>query len=394
MNFFKRKFLDDLLAEYEGKHISLYMPFERESDKWDVNRIRLKNLLTAIEPIWDDAVTPFPAQALRRLVPDGTDLMAGETAVDRPGQGLAIFWAPNFSAAYYLPFGPEEQAIVGHRFVLCPLMQLLQETGEFHLLTLSQQQAQLWRGDRYHLRALTVKGMPDSLEEELALEDPERQLQFHTATGTPGGGQSRPPMFFGHDADKEKKGAVRRYLNEVAEAVDNYLSEQTLPLLTAGVGYVRALYAEVSDYPYLLEAGINGNPDDKKSADLQMDAWQIARPVLAHKKEADRDQLAARQHTDQVVQTFAEIVSAATYGRVQALFVAPDSAAPAQTVWRQPGGKAATGPLNELPDATPADLLDEAIVQTLRHGGRIHMWDRPDSDANGETPVTAALLRF
>ena len=83
----------------------------------------------------------------------------------------------------------------------------------FYVLSLSQNAAQLFEATSDLISMLDLGSTATSMDEALAIEDPERQLQFHSSAG---GGV----RFHGHGAGAElDKTAIQRFLRAVDRGV-------------------------------------------------------------------------------------------------------------------------------------------------------------------------------
>ncbi len=358
--------------------VSIYIPTQRTGDI-EQNQIRLKNMLR-------EAEKQLLEYGLR--TPDAESLLepAQQLLPDLPfwryqADGLAIFISPDIFRQYRLPRTFRELAVVAERFHVKPLIPLFSEDGVFYVLAVSQNQARLLQCTRYNVQDITPAEVPSGREEAMEYDDPEKQHQFHT-TG-PGGAT----IFHGHGAPKDHdKDNILRYFHRVERGVQEVLSDEHAPLVIAGVDYLHPIYREASKYRYLLDEGIEGNPDDLSDEELQERAWQLVQPYFergrAEAVEGYSGALAKGLATNDMKQA----ALAAYDGRVATLFVAT--------------GVHQWGKLDEesrkillYDDRKPGleDLLDFATVHTLAKGGIVYSLD--PEEVPGETAI-AAVLRY
>jgi hypothetical protein len=112
--------------------------------------LRLKHLLAQAEAHLFALGLRTP-QVMELLAP-ATRLLEDNLAFwQHQRDGLALFLARDTSMVYRLPVSFAEQAVVGSRFYIRPLLPLLSGDGTFYLLALSQNHVRLWRGSRYRL---------------------------------------------------------------------------------------------------------------------------------------------------------------------------------------------------------------------------------------------------
>jgi hypothetical protein len=205
MDILTRNDLRALIERPERLSISIYMPAERMGKQVEQNPIRFKNLLGKTEErLAERGVRASEAQAL--LEPAKT-LLRDSLFWQRQSDGLALFVSQDMLRYYRLPLDFEELAVVGDRFHVKPLLPLLSGDGRFYILALSQNTLRLLQGTRYSVSEIELEDVPTSLQHFLQWDDPEKRLQFHTTTQTPGGerihpavSSARPAIFHGHGA--------------------------------------------------------------------------------------------------------------------------------------------------------------------------------------------------
>jgi hypothetical protein len=364
------------------------MPTHRVGQEIQQDPIRLKNLL-------GEAEERLLARGLRtpeaqELLEPAEKLLQDGLFWQRQGDGLAIFLSLEEFRYYRLPFDFDELVVVADRFHIKPLIPLLSGAAQFYVLALSQSKVRLLQGTRYSVSEVDLEGMPKGLAEVLRYNDPEKRFQFHTTTRTPGGKGQRPAMFHGHgvaSAD-DPKDYVLRYFHRVDEGLRDLLRDEQAPLVLAGVDYLLPVYKEANTYPYLVEEGIGGSPEELSAEELHQQAWAIMQPLFmaAQKEAAAQYRQLAGAGSERGSNDLKEIVPAAYHGRVETLFV---------TVGLQQWGTfdPATNAVQLHPEAKPGDedLLDFVAVHTLLNGGTAYAVG-PEK-VPGEAPL-AAVFRY
>ena len=368
MNILGRDDLRTLMGKYKGLCVSIYMPTHRAGRGIQQDSIRLKNLLGEAEEAL--TLSGLRTPEAQELLEPAEKLLQDGLFWQHQSDGLALFLSPEAFRSYRLPFDFEELVVVTDRFHIKPLLPLL-SGGQFYVLALSQNEVRLLQGTRYSVSEVDLEGMPESLAETLRYNDPEKRFQFHTSTRTPGGKGQRPAIFHGHgvaSAD-DPKDYISRYFHQVDEALQDLLRDEQVLLVLAGVDYLHPIYKEANAYPYLVDEGIEGNPEELSAEELHERAWAIVQPLfLAAQKEAAAEykQLAG-VGSEQASNDLKEIVPAAYHGRVETLFV---------TVGLQKWGSfdPDTNVVHLYEEAEPGDedLLDFAAVQTLLNGGTVY----------------------
>jgi hypothetical protein len=388
MDLLIRDELRTLIDGHAGSHVSIYMPTHQMGEEIQEDPVRLKNLLGQAEE--DLSAAGLRTPEAQELLEPALKLVWDGLFWQHQSDGLALFLSAEAFRRYRLPLDFEELVVVSDRFHIKPLLPLLSGDGRFYVLALSQNEVRLLQGTKYSVSEVDLEGVPGSLAEALQYDDPERRLQFHTGTRTPGGKGERPAAFHGHgvaSAD-DPKSYILRYFHRVDEGLQPLLQGEQAPLVLAGVDYLLPLYREANAYPLLVEGGVEGNPERLSAEELHRRAWDLVQPrfLQAQEEAAARYKQLAGGGSEQACNDLAVIVPAAYHGRVETLFVALD-------IQQWGGFDPETNQVMVHRKAEPGDgdLLDSAAIHTLVNGGTVYAVERkkmPDG------PLLAALLRY
>jgi hypothetical protein len=375
--------LRELLECPDDVAVSIYMPTQRTGDV-EQGAIRLKNLVREAEE---------KLQVIGLRQPDAAHLLdrARELVDDilfwhHQSDGLALFLSEHVFTYFRLPYHPDETVVVATRFHVSPLLPLFAADGIFYVLGLSQNRARLVQCSRDGAREVTPDSVPGSMSDVLQYDEVSRNLQFRSGSSQGAAGRGNA-MYHGHGEGKDvAKDNIVRFLREVDHGLHDTLKDERAPLLLAGVGYIRALYAEVATYPHLLAEGIEGNPDNLSPAELQSRGWSLVadhfsrerQTALAHFGEGAARGLTASRHDD--------VVLAAHDGRVSALFVGLGVRR-----WGQVSVDERRVEVHESFEPGDEDLVDATVVQSLLTGASVYVMP-PSEVPNGEG--IAALLRY
>lgn len=344
------------LVDVEGPCVSIFLPTHRAGSEVAQGPIRLRNLVTraerALEGGGASAREADAVLAPVRALADDTEFWV------RQGDGLAVFAAPGFLARYRLPLSLAEEVTVGPSFRVTPLVPLLSGDGRFLLLALSQNAVRLFEASRHRIGELELGPIPTSMDEALAHEDPERQLQVRS-----GGGDSA--MFHGHGAGGEvERAAVERFLRAVGRGLRQRLGGVDRPLVLAAVAEHLPVFKAVSGYPDVVDAAVEGSPDRRTAEQLHAAAWPLVEDRFTADLDAELERYGAVAGTGKATSAPDEVAIAAAEGRVDRLFV--------------------------VAGAAPDEQLDRAVLATLTSGGRVHEVDEPLDEGS---PI-AAVLRY
>ncbi len=386
MELLDRPMLDELMAYRDDTCVAIYLPMERRGADVRGNSVRLKNQLSEV-------AATLEASGWRR--PEIDDFL------DRPRQlledsnywqhqqdGFALFMAPGFYETLRLPLSFEPLAVVSERFHIKPLLPLLGENGVYYILALSQNKVRLLKGTRFSIEEIDAElmaaaGIPGDIDEALAFDDPEEQLQYRTITAGEAGGPEL--LHHGHTIEDEKRQRQRRFVQAVGKGVATLLKGSDAPIVVAAVGYLHALAADVARLPTIAEDFIEGNPEHTQIEALRQRAWEIVSPGFEEARETATTrykELPGNRTTDRLQ----ELVPAAVQGRIGTLFVARN-----KQVWGHYNMETHEVVVDGASRSNGEDLLDYAVVHTLTNGGDVYLLDEDELPAQSDA---AAILRF
>jgi hypothetical protein len=380
--FFRRD-LDELLASEARPAVSLYLPTHVAGREIRQDSIRLKNLRTQtaerLHPEWRRS-------EIDSLLAPADSIVADNDFWRHSENGLAVFLAPDFSRIHKLPLAVAEEAVVGIHFHIKPLLPVLEDAGPFRLLTVSSSHTRLYQGSRWSFSEVEGIGLPQGVGEIAGTTQYENTHKAAPTGGHTGGlGKAQS---LGDAPEELRKTQLIELLHRIAAKVELYFRAEPLPLILAAHPEIVGHFREIAPWRELRPNVIATNPDAMRPDELHQRAYQM----IAAEYETAR--MAALQRLDALLGSgdgkattrADEIVRAARYGQVATLFVSGD-----KHLW---------GAFDEardrvVPHGTPKpgdiDLLDYAVVITLRQGGRV--WP-VDQEALPPAVRAAAILRY
>jgi hypothetical protein len=343
--------------------VSLYQPSLRQSPQAERDKVQLKSLLDRAERELKDA--GWDQREAGEILRPGRELVADDVAWQDRAQGGAVFAAPGFFRAWRLPLEFSEELRVGRRFHLKPLLPLFIQGGFYYLLALSQNQVRLLAGNRYGLEEMDKGTAPDSLAEALRYDDPERSVQQHAQQD----GARRETMFHGQGVTggEQDKEDLLRFCRAVDRGVSRVLAGSQAPLVVAGVDHLLPVYQKANSYPHLWPQGPTGNPEMLSPAELHQKAWPLLEPAFCQEREDAADRFHDLKGTGKASSRLEEVVTAASDGRVDSLFVALD-----RHRWGSFDPQDRRVETSDRPGPGAEDLTDLAAALTLQNGGAVH----------------------
>ncbi|MEM9554478.1 MAG: hypothetical protein AAGC60_09475 [Acidobacteriota bacterium] len=378
-----RERLDELLDQAEAPCVSFYLPTVQAGAETRQNPIRFKNLVSEAESELlarqtDEAVVDALLRRARTLHED-FDFWQHQS------RGLGVFLSPSSIATHRLPYEVSDRVTVGERPRVKPLLPLLTGDGTFYVLAFSLNRVRLFEGSREGLGELDVPTLPQSLEDAVGKEFDGGSLQFHSTGDSSGGDRA---IYHGHGGgDEDQRAEVETYLRLVDDAVRKVVGTSGAPLVLAAVERQAASFRRVTQTQHVSDGLIAGSPDEATAEGLHAAAWELVAPHFDQARREAADGLANRLGTGlALVDSVREILPAAGFGRVQALFVVRDA-----EVWGRWDGEAEVT-VHETHEIGDLDLIEEAALQALRHGASVFAIDA-DAMPSGAKRL-AALLRY
>lgn len=385
MDHITRQDLKSLSEHTADTCISGFLPMERAGKETRQNPIRVKNMLReATEQLMAKGM---PESEIESLLKPVQALLDDYAEWQGQSDGLAIFRSPTVFQTFRLPVSFDELLVVSRRFHLKPLLSLFTGNGQFYILALSQGNVRLLQATRYVVDEVALPPeVPTSIDEALAYDETEKQLQFHTNVSLGQGGAQTAQYHGQGTPDDQHRLRLLRYFLEVDRGVRQVLADEQAPLVLAGVDYLLPLYHERNTFANLVNQGIHGNPDHLKPQDLHEQAWEIVEPYIQQEQEQAAERYYQNVERGQASGDLRTVVPAAAFGRVDTLFVATG-----KQVWGSFDPADSTLEVHQTPDSGDEDLLDLAAVHTLLHRGTVYAVN-PDH-VPGDHSI-AAIFRY
>lgn len=355
------------LAELEGMHqppcLSLYQPTHRHRPDNKQDPIRFRNLVKELEKSLRQKYPEVEAQAF--LEP--FEKLANDSAFwNHTLEGLAVLSGSGLFHVFRLQRTVSELAIVANSFHTKPLRRFLQSVDRYQILGLSLRGIQLFEGNRDTLDELDLEpGVPRTISEALGdeLTDP------HQTVASYGGvGGASMPMHHGHGGKKDEADIdAERFFRAVDRALLEHHSRPSgLPLILAALPEHHHLFHKVSLNPFLLETGLNFNPDTVSIDELRDRAWHVVEPHYFSRVAALVGEFEQAKSNGLGSDDMASVAKAAADGQVAILLIEID---------RQVAGRLdpTTGIIEDADLDHPEvdDLLDDLGDLVRKMGGRV-----------------------
>ena len=274
-----------------------------------------------------------------------------------------MFASPVFWMHYSLPLPVKEQLVVNDIFYLRQLVPFFIGNGSFFILALSQKSIRLFAANQYSVKQIVSPDIPDSMDEALWYELPQRELQYRTG---PGGAT----LFHGHGmGDEIDKEQISRFFHIVDRAIIPLLHDSTAPLVLAGVDYYIPLYKSVSHIKNIADGYVEGSVENKTAQQIHEVAWEVVKEGFSAPRVRKLEQFHNAEGTGLTLDSLPDILEAAAEGRVDSIFIAHSYY-----------------PVDDVNEA----LLNTAIKRAMTSGAEVFETE----ELPATTSPVSALLRY
>ena len=345
------------LATCPGPFITAVVPDRHPGAPEGSRQLVIQRLIkTARERL---AASPFADGALDLLAP--LEELAADPALSAGGTGLAIFASPNSIVSYRVP-ARAEKLVIGKHAYLTPFLAEAYLANDVFILGLSTKQLRLFRychGECFELDL--PQGVPASLEDAGRPDKTDLNRENRSSVGSSTG--NLHALSFGTLTDREAAGEHLRHFFGLA---DRGLKSTLVgaPLLLMGVHEEIQAYRRASHYDHLLPTAVDGGPGFVTAAQVGALAKKAARADYDQRADAVLAEFREMKERSRTLTGLDAVLQAATQGRIHRLCVPLDAG---------------------------QDLLNAAVVETLRTGGDVYEMAQ---DRLAATEPVAAILRY
>lgn len=380
MTFFNTPAVQPLLHFQGNTCISIYMPTHRGGDQVQQDPIRLRNLLgqVATELIQTDVAT----DEINALLAPARELLEDSDFWQHQSDGLALFLGEEFFQYYQMPVEFEEFTSVSCNFYIKPLIPFWTNNGTYYVLTVSQNQVQIFEATRSSIKPLHLESVPTSLDEALRYDTLEKQFQFHVSKSKGGAA-----IYHGQSAGTaDNRTDIVRFLRAVDKGLKSSLTHTNRPMIFVGVDYLFPMYREINSYPTLLDRSVETNPDELNPQELHKWTWPFAQDYFRQSLRQSKVRYLKLAGSAYTSDRLGEIINAAHDGQIETLFLTPGHQkqviydAQSRQFTEDDGANLRSDSLSNL-----------AALYTLHCGGQVFVTEPAGMPAN---TMTAAILRY
>jgi hypothetical protein len=354
--------LEQLLAVRDPVSVSIYLPTTPE-ESGERDRLVFKQLA-------GEALEQLAGAADGDLREVLDDLADDDAFWAHQAHSLAVFATPSGARTFQIPNRLSPMVEVSDRFHVKPLLRSATFPQAAFVLALSHNAARL------------VEVSPDAPPVEVTV--PGMPSDAASAVGKASiADRSADRRIQGSEGQKIR---LRQYARRVQEALRPILTGLDLPLILAATEPLASIFRSVNGYPYLADAVIAGNPDEKTDAELADASRAILDELYADELRELRARYEERVPQGRASDDLAAIARAATFGAVDTAFVDIDESVPGFVA---DADGALT--LDDADDAANYGVVDEIARRVLLTRGRVLAVRRADIPGDGPA---AAILRY
>ncbi|MDF3077777.1 MAG: hypothetical protein K0S09_1666 [Sphingobacteriaceae bacterium] len=326
------------------------------------------------------------AEQIKTLLEPAYTLLKDDTFWHELTPGLAVFIADNFFKTIKLPFKVEEELHVNKSFYLRPMVPMVTSTGHFHLLAFSKNWSCFFRGDEFGMQRMEIEGLPQGMEDVIHFEEKSATQTFRGESGQPGHGTVATPHGHGSGLADEKE-YIAQYLTEVDQTLmTEVLANERVPLVLAAVDYMVGIYRQVSHYKCIADTAITGNYEHSNLQELYPRALEIAAPVFKERTKKALQSYGNSLATPLTSSMPEKVIPASYFSQISDLFVEKGL-----HIWGTFNQEQNQLVVHEKKQQGDECLVDRAIVNTLLHGGDVHILEKSEMPNRAEI---AAFMRF
>lgn len=347
------------ISESEAPFISIYLPTHRAGASQE-DFIRYKNMLSQAKYQLMES-TDMDGKAAKKYLSQAYDLLADDYFWMHLSDGLCVFISQETFDYYRMPIDFEERVFIGQRFYLTPTMPVLNDPVHYFVLTLSQNNVELFEVRQHSITPIIIDDLIPSNMDLAIGELPEKQIHTHSSAS----GQA---IYHGNGAGKDDKNInLEQFFRQVDKGLMNLLHDENKPLLLAGVDYYMPIYKSISSYQNIVNKHISGNVENDDPVLLHEKSWQIMQPYYESKIKAEKQKFESYIHQQKASYSMHHIVAAAINGQVETLFYDKNS----DFFWGAYDSKTNTIQTFAERKEGAVCLINLAVQKTLANGGQI-----------------------
>lgn len=376
---------DDVLLSPLDSAVSIYFPVDPEITDARTHLDRVKGLFARAEE--ELRARGASSRQCDTVLQPGRNAAAQIDFRAHRAPSFAVFSSTNFARAFALPIAVPAEVEVGHRFYIKPLLPLINSGPSYFVLALNASRGRLlecYEGGWIDRTPPALQRPPDvGAESDFQETNAGNPATPHrrTAANAVGSHTYESP-------DEVRKTQIIEYLRRASSAVADALKADHRPVILVADPAIGGHFRKLTGLRQLAPEGVSANPNGLGNGRLAEMARAVHRSPERSARDEVLDKVNARANAgDPAVATHLnDIVSAAHFGRVDAVVVAADDA-----VWGRFDDASGVVTVHGRPQREDDELLNEIVSETLRKGGRAFALSRQELPRQS---LAVATLRY
>lgn len=253
-------------------------------------------------------------------------------------------------------------------------------------MALSKNEVRLFACTRQTVRQVDFEDAPRSMFDMQVDDDPGYNVPIRAADVSGGADLMYNKVTQGAANENEyEKNELTKYFRAIDAALVSMHEGEKIPLILAGVEYLIPLYREKSNYPYITEEFIKGNPELISGDQLHEKAWTLVEPIFTKGEEVAEEKFKqfSGQQNNMTLTSLEEIIPAAFNGQIESLFIDNDI-----DQWGKFDHETNKILVSDEENDGDVDLIEYASILTLSRGGKVYTDKVPNEGR------LAAVLRY
>jgi len=273
MKFPNKRELKELRAFNQPYSLSIYAPYIEPNVSSNPNRIELKNLLRESETaLLSAGVTP---KEIKKTLKPAKALLEGREFWPVHHESLVLFAHPQLFYYYHLPSQSIPYMLTVEKgFNLQPLLMVMQANKQYYVLALSHKNVKFYKGDHYQIKQVYLNNFPSNMEETLNVDEYPKARELHMIA-PPSMGKGTEAYHGQYNVKEVDKAMLLEFFRRINKRLQIFLQDKHLPIILAGVDYLKPIYHQVNTSPNLIPNGIKGNTEHTKLDNLRDQAWKL-----------------------------------------------------------------------------------------------------------------------
>lgn len=349
-----------LTEEHNDSCISLYQPTYRQVPGNEQNSIRFKNLVHQIELSLKETASK---QEVEERMQPFKEIAESREFWRFTKDGLAVFASADRCIVYILQRSVKEFSVVANSFHIKPLIRVYQSADRYHLLGINRKQFAMFEGTRYQVEKIDMDpSILNTFKDAIGEDFDDKIVQ---ATGS---GPNNEVKMHGQGSKKDIIQKETKKFFRVAdnEVMTHFSQPMQLPVFLVALDENHALFQQVSKNKHVRKQGIKADYQSMSLKELQNTAWDILEPLYIEKTYDLVQEFENAKARNQASDDIAQIVRAASEGRIRRVLIEADKVYPGQV-------DKTTGELKEARLDHPEidDVLDDITELVFQQNGEV-----------------------